>query len=136
VGGHSGVTLKRGFCYPQPVPRPRDAEVDRKIAELIALGFPYSMIAEKLGLTVGAVKMRVYRMRRRGELKPPLKSAWDELVANLLQAKSRVSYVHDQMKIRHPNLEYVSELAVAAEALRRAVDLVSFLKAVSTRPRR
>jgi len=119
------------------VPRPRDVEIDRQIAELIALGYPYSLIAEKLGVSVGAVKMRVYRMRKRGELKPPLKSAWDELIANLLQAKSRVSYVHDQMKIRHPNLDYVGELGVAVEALRRAVDLASFLKVVTSRaPRR
>jgi len=119
------------------VPKPRDVETDRKIAELIALGFPYSMIAEKLGLSVGAVKMRVYRMRRRGELKPPLKSAWDELISCLLQAKNRVSAVHDDMKIRHPNLDYVGELGVAVEALRRAVDLASFLKAVTSRmPRR
>jgi hypothetical protein len=123
------------------MPRPRDVEIDRQIAELLALGYPYSLIAEKLGISVGAVKMRVCRMRKRGELKPPLKSAWDELIANLIQAKSRVSYVHDQMKIRHPNLEYnleyVGELGVAAEALRRAVDLASFLKAVTSRaPRR
>jgi DNA-binding Lrp family transcriptional regulator len=112
-------------------------EIDRQIAELIALGYPYSLIAEKLGLSVGTVKMRVYRMRRRGELKPPLRSAWDELTTNLLQAKSRVSYVYDQMKLKHPNLEYLDELSVAVEALRRAVDLASFLKAVTSRaPRR
>lgn len=117
------------------MPRPRDAEIDRRIAELIALGFPYSMIAEKLGLSVGAVKMRVYRMRKRGELKPPLKSAWDELAAYLLQAKSRVGYVHDQMKLKHASPELVDELGVAVEALRRAIDLVSFLKAVAGRRR-
>ena len=117
------------------MPRPRDAEIDRRIAELIALGFPYSMIAEKLGLSVGAVKMRVYRMRKRGELKPPLKSAWDELAAYLLQAKSRVGYVHDQMKLKHESPELVNELGVAVEALRRAIDLVSFLKAVAGRRR-
>jgi transposase len=117
------------------VPRPRDAEVDRRIAELIALGYPYSMIAEKLGLTVGAVKMRVHRMRKRGELKPPLKSAWDELAAYLLQAKGRVSYVHDQMKLGRAGPELVDELGVAVEALRRAIDLAAFLKAVTGRKR-
>ena len=118
------------------MPRPRDKELDRQIAELITLGFPYSIIAEKLGVSVGTVKMRVYRMRKRGELKPPLKSAWDELIGNLLQAKHRTSRVLDEMKLKHPHLEYAGELAVAVEALRRAVDLASFLKAISSKPRR
>ena len=105
-------------------------ELDRKIVELRALGFTYSMIADKLGVSVATVKSRVYRMRKRGELKPALSSSWDELATLLLQAKARVGRVHDEMKLRHPQLtQYIGELSVAVEALRRAVEVASFLKA-------
>jgi hypothetical protein len=109
-------------------------ELDRKIVELRALGFTYSMIADELGVSVATVKSRIYRMRKRGELKPALSSSWDELATLLLQAKMRVGRVHDEMKLRHPQLtQYVGELSVAVEALRRAIELASFLKAVTTR---
>jgi len=107
-------------------------ETDRRIAELLSLGFSYSEIAERLGLTPEAVKVRVYRMRKRGELKPPLASAWDELVNNLLAAKLRVAHVRDELALKHPSLmKEIDELTVAAEALKRAVDVASFLKALS-----
>jgi orotate phosphoribosyltransferase-like protein len=116
------------------VGRPRDVELDRRIAELRALGFTYSMIAEKLGVSVATVKTRIYRMRKRGELKPPLSSSWDELSVLLLQAKMRVGRVHDEMKLRHPQLtQYIGELGVAVEALSRAIELAAFLKAVTSR---
>jgi len=95
------------------------------------------MIADKLGVSVATVKSRIYRMRKRGELKPALSSSWDELATLLLQAKVRVGRVHDEMKLRHPQLtQYIGELGVAVEALRRAVELAGFLKAVTTKPAR
>jgi predicted transcriptional regulator len=112
-------------------------ELDRKIAELRALGFTYSMIADKLGVSVATVKSRVYRMRRRGELKPALSSAWDELVDSLMAAKLRVARVADEMKLKHPHMaQYIDELNVASEALKRAVDAASFLKSLSAKQRR
>jgi transposase len=112
-------------------------ELDRKIVELRALGFTYSMIADKLGVSVATVKSRIYRMRRRGELKPALSSSWDELVNNLMAAKLRVTRVADEMKLRHPQLtQYIGELNVATEALSRAVELTAFLKAITSKPAR
>jgi len=119
------------------VGRPRNVELDRKIVELLSLGFTYGEVAEKLGISVAAVKSRVHRMRRRGELKPPLRSAWDELINSLLAAKLRVTHVRDELALRHPAMaSYIEELTVAAEALRRAVDAASFLRALSVRARR
>ena len=112
-------------------------ELDRKIVELRTLGFTYSMIADKLGVSVATVKSRIYRMRKRGELKPPLSSAWDELINSLMAAKLRVAHVADEMKLKHPHLsQYIDELNIASEALRRAVDAASFLKALTARQRR
>jgi DNA-binding Lrp family transcriptional regulator len=120
------------------VPRRRDVELDAKIKELLAHGYTYRDIARRLGVTVAAVRSRVYRMRRRGELKAPLKPAWDELADYLGAARIRVLHVHDELRLRRPlsdkdAVALADELARAAEYLAKAVDIAAFLRAVHGR---
>jgi len=120
------------------MPRRRNLELDARIRELLAHGYTYKEIAKRLNITVAAVRSRVYRMRRRGEFKGPLKPAWDELADYLAAARIRVLHAHDELRLRRPLSErdaaaLADELARAAEYLAKAVDIAAFLRAVHAR---
>jgi len=120
------------------MPRKRNVELDARIRELLAHGYTYRDIARRLNITVAAVRSRVYRMRRRGEFKAPLKPAWDELADYLAAARIRVLHAHDELRLRRPLSDkdiaaLADELARAADFLAKAVDIAAFLRAVHTR---
>jgi len=115
-------------------------ELDAKIKELLSSGYTYRDIARILGISPQNVAVRVHRMRRRGEMKEPLRPAWDELADYLAAARLRVQHVHDELRLRRPIPErdaaaLADELARAAEHLAKAVDIAAFLRAVHGRGR-
>jgi DNA-directed RNA polymerase sigma subunit (sigma70/sigma32) len=118
--------------------RRRNVELDARIKELLAHGHTYKDIAKRLNITVAAVRSRVHRMRKRGELREPLKPAWDELADYLAAARIRVQHAHDELRLRRPLSDkdvatLADELARAADYLAKAVDIAAFLRAVHGR---
>jgi transcriptional regulator with XRE-family HTH domain len=107
------------------MPRKRDVDKDRAIVELLAQGYTPKEVAAKLGMTPGAVYTRIHRMRARGELRPPMQSAWESAETRLMALDLRLRHALDLLRLNpseYLTRERVKEVREDLEAAVKYLD--------------